>query len=225
MASIAARPYRFPIEGEVEPRRTALVTIDMQGDFCAEHGLVHRWGFDIAAMRAPIAPLRRVFAACRAAGVTMVHTREGYARDLSDISAMRLRRLRSSGIATGDEGPMGRHLVRGETCWDFIPELNPLPGEIVIDKPGYGAFHGTKLEDILQEKGLRQLVLAGVTTNCCVGSTLRDAEDRGFECLVLSDCCADPRPAQHEAAIAWLAGHGIFGTVADSHAFLAALAR
>jgi biuret amidohydrolase len=225
MAQVEAAPFRFPIEGALDAAKTALVAIDMQVDFCAEGGLVHRWGVDLATMRAPIKPLSQVFAACRRAGVTMVHTRESYAKDLSDFPTMRLRRQQQTGVATGDRGPLGCHLVKGEPCWDFIPELVPLPGEIIVDKPGFGAFHKTDLEAELRTRGVSQLVLTGVTTNCCVASTLREAEDRGFECLVLADCCADPRPAQHEAAIDWMRRYGIFGTVASSGDFIAAIAK
>ena len=225
MAQVEAAPFRFPIEEALDAAKTALVAIDMQVDFCAEGGLVSRWGVDLAAMRAPIKPLTDVFAACRRAGVTMIHTRESYAKDLSDFPVMRRRRQQQMGVATGDRGPLGSHLVKGEPCWDFIPELVPLPGEIVIDKPGFGAFHKTDLETRLRTLGITQLVLTGVTTNCCVTSTLREAEDRGFECLVLADCCADPRAAQHDAAIAWMRRYGIFGTVAESRDLIAALAE
>lgn len=224
--AIDAVPFRFPIEGPLDPKRTALLAIDMQVDFCGEGGMVHRWGVDLSAMRAPIAPLRRVMEACRATGIRIVHTRETYAPDLSDFPAARRARQSAAtpGKATGDRGPHGAHLVRGEPGWDFIPELKPLPGETVIDKPGFGAFHKTRLEEILREAGIAQLVLTGVTTNCCVASTLREAEDRGFECLVLADCCADPRPTGHNEAIAFMRRNGIFGTVAESDALIRALA-
>lgn len=217
-AVIDATPFRFPMAGPFDPKRTALLAIDMQVDFCGSDGMVHRWGVDLSAMRAPIEPLQRVMAACRKAGVRVIHTRETYAPDLSDFPAMRRARQSAAtpGKATGDKGPHGAHLVRGEAGWDFIPELKPLPGEAVIDKPGFGAFHKTDLEAILRNGNIAQLLLTGVTTNCCVASTLREAEDRGFECLVLADCCADPRPTGHNEAIAFMKRNGIFGTVADS---------
>lgn len=224
-ATVDAVPFRFPIAAPFDPKRTALLAIDMQVDFCGPDGMVYRWGVDLSAMRAPIEPLRRVMDACRKAGVRIVHTRETYAPDLSDFPAARRARQSAAtpGKATGDRGPHGAHLVRGEPGWDFIPELKPLPGETVIDKPGFGAFHKTDLEALLRKDGIAQLLLTGVTTNCCVASTLREAEDRGFECLVLEDCCADPRPTGHNEAIAFMKRNGIFGTVADSDALIRVL--
>jgi nicotinamidase-related amidase len=221
---IEAQPFRFPIAGSLDPRRTAFIAIDMQVDFCGEGGLVDRWG-RLAPMRAPIGPIARCFAAARRAGIRIIHTRETYKPDLSDFPPMRHRRQTARGVATGDSGPKGRHLIEGEPCWDFVPELKPLPGETVIDKPGYGAFYKTDLEAILRKGGIAQLVLTGVTTDCCVNSTLREAEDRGFECLVIEDGCAAPRPESHAAMMAMLRTGGVFGTVADSAAFIASLER
>jgi nicotinamidase-related amidase len=221
---IEAQPFRFPIAESLDPARTAFIAIDMQVDFCGEGGLVDRWG-RLAPMRAPIAPIARCFAAARRVGIRVIHTRETYKPDLSDFPPMRHLRQTARGVATGDKGPKGRHLIQGEKCWDFVPELKPLPGETVIDKPGYGAFYKTDLEAILKKANIAQLVLTGVTTDCCVNSTLREAEDRGFECLVIEDGCAAPRPESHAAMMAMLRTGGVFGTVADSAAFIAALER
>ncbi|MGH6953448.1 MAG: cysteine hydrolase family protein, partial [Alphaproteobacteria bacterium] len=192
-------------------------------DFCAEGGMIDQSGRDLSLMRAPIEPIRRALAAARRAGLMIVHTREGYAPDLSDNPAMRRARQVLTGKATGDTGPLGRFLVRGEPCWEIIPELRPSPGETIIDKPGYGAFHRTDLDERLKRRGIRRLVLTGVTTDCCVASTLREAEDRGYECLVLEDCCAAPNAAAHRAAIDFVKERRIFGTMAPAAAFARAL--
>lgn len=223
MTAIAARPHRFPIAAALTPADTALLVIDMQVDFCAEHGLLARAGCSLVSMRAPIDPIRRVLAVARKAGLTIVHTREGYAPDLSDAPATKVARyLADGGPGLGDRGPMGRHLIRGEPCWNFIPELLPNRGEVLIDKAGYGAFFRTDLEDILDRKGIRNLVLTGVTTDCCVTSTLREAEDRGYDCLLLTDCCACPTTEIHTSTIELLQAQGLFGTVCESEDFVKA---
>ena len=225
MNPIAGRPHRFPVAGELRADNTAVVVIDMQGDFCAEGGWVTQCGKDISVMREPIEPIRRVLDVARKAGLRIVHTREGYAPDLSDAPKSKTARYHSGGgPGIGDRGPTGRHLIRGEPCWNFIPELTPAPDETIIDKASYGAFYRTDLDEILKRGGIENLVLTGVTTDCCVNSTLREAEDRGYDCLVLADCCASPSPESHAVIIEHLSTRGIFGTVTTSEVLIDSLA-
>lgn len=223
--SIPGTPTALPVTGPgLSAADTALLVIDMQIDFCAEGGMMERGGADIARLRAPIEPIQRLLAAARAAGLTIVHTREAYEPDLSNAPRAKRDRLARLGPSIGDEGPLGRHLVRGEACWDFIPELPPLDGEIVIDKPGYGAFFRTDLEAILAARGIRHVLLTGVTTDCCVHSTLRQCEDLGLDAMVLEECVATASDAAQNATLDLWKTRGIFGTVGRSADAIAALA-
>lgn len=197
--------------------RSALLVIDMQRDFCSAGGYAAQAGLDVRRLSSVIANIRMLLDAARAAGMTVVHTREGHLPDLSDCPPEKLRRSQAAGAAIGSPGPLGRLLVRGEYGHDFIDELQPLPGELVIDKPGYGAFYRTALEDELQQRGIGSLLLCGVTTEVCVHSTLREAVDRGYRCTLVADGCAASDPALQEPALQMLRVEGgIFGTVATA---------
>ena len=220
MASVPAQPYEF----EFDPRTCALVVIDMQRDFVDPGGFGEALGNDVSALRRTIAPIRAVLAAARAKGLLVVHTREGHRPDLADLPESKRRRGRLE-LKIGDPGPMGRLLVRGERGHGIVDELAPVPGEPVVDKPGKGAFYATDLAAMLQSRGIRQLVVCGVTTEVCVSTTVREANDRGYDCLVLEDCVGSYFPEFHAAALAMIAAQGgIFGWVGDSKGFIAALA-
>jgi len=219
MAKVQAEPYEF----EFDARGCALVIIDMQRDFVDPGGFGEALGNDVSLLRKAIAPTKKVLEAARSRKLLVIHTREGHRPDLSDLpQSKKLRGRLKAGI--GDPGPMGRILVRGEYGHDIVDELKPLAGEPVVDKPGKGAFYATDLDSMLRNRGIRSLVVCGVTTEVCVNTTVREANDRGYDCLVLEDCVGSYFPEFQAAALAMIkAQGGIFGWVSDSKKFLEGL--
>ena len=216
---IEAEPYEI----EFDPKSTALLIIDMQRDFVMPGGFGEALGNDVTPLQATIAPTARVLEAARKRGMLVIHTREGHRPDLTDCPPTKMVRGRGK-TRIGDPGPMGRILVRGEVGHDIVPELYPRAGEPVIDKPGKGAFYATDLELILRDRGIKTLIVCGVTTEVCVNTTVREANDRGYECVVLSDCVGSYFPAFQKSALEMIkAQGGIFGWVSDSRRALAAI--
>jgi nicotinamidase-related amidase len=216
---INAEPYDF----DFDPKTTALLIIDMQRDFVEPGGFGEALGNDVSILRKTIAPTKQVLEACRKIGMMIVHTREGHRTDLSDCPPSKMQRGRPK-RKIGDDGSMGRLLVRGEKGHDIVPELYPTPGEVVVDKPGKGAFYATDLELILRNAGIKNLIVCGVTTEVCVNTTVREANDRGFNCVVLEDCVGSYFPEFQRVALEMIkAQGGIFGWVSDSKKALKAL--
>jgi biuret amidohydrolase len=219
--AVDAVPGPFPLTVAT----TALVVIDMQRDFLLPGGFGETLGNDVSLLQKVVPPLAEVLAAARASGMLVIHTREGHLADLSDCPPAKLQRGKPS-QRIGDQGALGRILIRGEYGHDIIDELAPIDGEVVIDKPGKGAFYATELQEVLENAGITHLIVTGVTTEVCVHTTVREANDRGYDCLVLSDCVGSYFPEFQRVGLEMVSAQGgIFGWVADSNALLAAMTQ
>lgn len=225
MKAVEARPYAWPYDGKLDATKTALIIIDMQIDFCGKGGYVEQMGYDLSLTARPIEPIKRLLAGVRQIeGFTVIHTREGHKPDLSDLPANKRWRSAQIGAEIGSAGPAGRILVRGEPGWQIIDELAPIAGEPIIDKPGKGSFYATDLDLILKNRGITHLILTGITTDVCVHTTMREANDRGYECLILEDCTGATDEGNHLAALKMVTMQGgVFGSVGHSDDLLAAL--
>jgi biuret amidohydrolase len=202
-------------------QRSALIIIDMQRDFLDGGGYAATTGMDISALRKPVVNITELLNFARENKLLVVHTREGHRPDMSDCSPVKLARSREAGAEIGSIGPLGRLLIRGEYGHDIIDELKPIDGEPIIDKPGYGAFHQTDLAQILVSHDIKRLLICGVTTEVCVHSTLREAIDRGYECVLISDACGSAHADLHDGAMKMVAIEGgIFGRVVGTQAII-----
>ena len=222
---VDAKPYAWPYDGSLVPERTALICIDWQVDFCGPGGYVDRMGYALSLTRAGLEPTARVLAAFRSWGGKVIHTREGHRPDLSDCPPNKLWRSKQIGAGIGDPGPAGRILVRGEPGWEIVPEVAPVEGELIVDKPGKGAFYATDLDLLLRLGGVTHIVFTGITTDVCVHTTMRDANARGYECLLLTDCTGATAPGNYAAALKMVTMQGgVFGAIAPSSALLEVIA-